>query len=190
MQWDKWQSHLQGTEKFGLLSLLFELSLIFKCLFQAFPRRGHWRICLISWSHHGAHLYCMEAMSSVPSSLFHSVLSSPLISQWQHPSPFTYPTCILTAEYSGMCKPMFLHTNMLFMVITWKPGGGISLVMNEIVKTDQHPLYSMNICQSVFSCARKMSTQFSGPCFDKPFNKLPVILPSLCYNIGGGDNSA
>lgn len=111
MQGDKWQPHLRATEKFGLLSLLFELSLIFKCLFQAFPRRGHWRICLISWSHHGAHLYCTEAMSSVPSSLFHSPLLSSYASMTAHTSPLTYPTCIQLQNAPGyvcqcFCTPL------------------------------------------------------------------------------------
>lgn len=142
-QWKVWSAFL----------LLFELSLIFKCLFQAFPRRGHWRICLISWFHHGAHLYCTKATSSVPSSFSLSLLQSSYTSMTAHKSSY------LLHMHLNHRQPEDVRAEVFSRFLKWSYGNQtVALVMNEIVKkTHKHPKCSVNICQSVFSWARKMS---------------------------------
>lgn len=140
-QWKVWSAFL----------LLFELSLIFKCLFQAFPRRGHWRICLISWFHHGAHLYCTKATSSVPSSFSLSLLQASYTSMTAHKSSY-----LLHMHLNHRQPEDESRSFSLFKVIIWKPDC-CSCNEWDCKKTHKHPKCSVNICQSVFSWARKMS---------------------------------
>lgn len=145
-------SPLRHRKSFSCFLFLFELSLIFKCLFQAFPRHGRWRICLISRSHHGAHLYCTEAMSSVPSSLFLSLLLSSYTSAITHRSSSRPPSHFKPALRCGsQCVLVFemiiLKSKLVAFQLWWM----------RWRTTHKHTRYGAYICQSLFSQARKMS---------------------------------
>lgn len=165
---DKWQPHLWGSEKFGLLPLLFELSLIFKCLFQAFPRRGHWRICLISRSHHGAHLYCTEAASSVPSSfsLLLLVYTSMIACKPSY-LPHLHFNCRVARGCVSQCFCALSRSywNQLWWMRLWKLTNALNPEWTFI-----------KVC---FSRARKMPCNGLAVDLIRLFNKPPVIRPSL-----------